>query len=217
MLPTTTGSGALSRRGPPRAPRDGELAKSDEGSQVPEPVKMSPVADASTTCDGGLVGRMIPAIALSSTAGSAVQLANTSLGDFVLFMHPRITRPDDQLSAEWLRVPGAKGCTAESCEFRDLAEAFLELGLSIYGLSTQDCTDQAQAAQRLRLSYPLLSDPGLTLQRALGLPSFAYEGREMYRRSTLVVRNASIVIAQLEISDAASHPHELLSLLRASM
>lgn len=145
-----------------------------------------------------------------------MQLADTSLGNFVLFIYPRIIRPDEQVSAEWLRIPGAKGCTAESCEFRDLTEDFLDLGLSIYGLSTQDFAEQAQAAQRLRLSYPLLSDPGLTLQQALGLPTFTYEGQQMYRRSTLVVRGASIAIAQLEVSDAASHPHELLSLLRAS-
>jgi len=178
---------------------------------------MSPVADAAAaTCGEGLVGRTIPEIGLPSTAGSTVQLADTSLGGFVLFIYPRMTQPDDQVSVEWLRIPGAKGCTAESCEFRDLADDFRELGLSIYGLSTQDATDQAQAAQRLRLSYPLLSDPELTMQRALGLPTFTYEGRQMYKRSTLVVRGASIVIAQLEVSDAALHPHELLALLRGS-
>lgn len=145
-----------------------------------------------------------------------VRLADTSLGDFVLFIYPRIARPDDQVSDEWLRVPGAKGCTAESCEFRDLADDFRELGLSIYGLSNQDTADQAQAVQRLRLSYSLLSDPGMTLQQALGLPTFTYEGQQIYKRSTLVVRGAAIVLAQLEVSDAASHPHELLTLLRAS-
>jgi len=160
------------------------------------------------------VGRAIPEIVLPSTAASAVRLADRSLGGFVLFIYPRIARPDDQVGAEWLRIPGAKGCTAESCEFRDLADEFRELRLSIYGLSTQDTADQAQAVQRLRLSYPLLSDPGLTLQRALQLPTFTYEGRQLYKRSTLVVRDGAITVAQLEVSDAASHPHELLALLQ---
>ncbi|GAB2578776.1 hypothetical protein GCM10009593_16480 [Microlunatus antarcticus] len=144
-----------------------------------------------------------------------MRLADTSLGGFVLFIYPRIARPDDQVSAEWLRIPGAKGCTAESCEFRDLVDDFRELGLLIYGLSTQSTADQARAVQHLRLSYPLLSDPELTLQRGLGLPIFTHEGRQLYKRSTLVVRAGAIAIAQLEVSDAASHPHELLALLQS--
>lgn len=145
-----------------------------------------------------------------------MRLADTSLGDFVLFVHPRIARPEDQVSAEWLQVPGAKGCTAESCEFRDLADDFRRLGLSVYGLSTQDTAEQVEAVRRLRLSYPLLSDPRLALQRALGLPTFTYDGRQLYKRSTLVVRGGAVVVAQLEVEDAAAHPHELLVLLRSS-
>jgi peroxiredoxin len=173
------------------------------------------VADvAAAVPDGRLVGRPIPEVVLPSTAGRAVRLEDTSLGDFVLFIYPRIWGPDDQVSEEWLRIPGARGCTAESCEFRDLSDDFSKLGLSIYGLSTQSTADQAQAVQRLRLSYPLLSDPGLTLQQALGLPTFTYEGRQLYRRSTLVVHGGAIAVAQLEVSDAAAHPRELLALLQ---
>ena len=71
-----------------------------------------------------------------------------------------------------------------------------------------------QVCERLHLPYPLLSDPELTLGRALGLPTFTFEGRQMYKRSTLVVRDATIATAQFEISDAPSHPRELLALLR---
>jgi len=161
-----------------------------------------------------LVGQLIPNLVFASTAGSAVQLANASLGDFVLFIYPRIARPEDPVAAEWLAIPGARGCTAESCEFRDLADDYRDLGLSIYGLSTQATADQARACERLHLPYPLLSDPGLALQRVLGLPTFTFEGHQLYKRSTLVVRQATITVAQLEISDASSHPSELLAQLQ---
>lgn len=143
-----------------------------------------------------------------------MQLAHASLGDYILFIYPRIARPDDPAADEWLVISGAKGCTAESCEFRDLADDFRDLGLSIYGLSTQDTADQVEAAERLHLPYSLLSDPGQALRRALGLPTFTFEGRQLYKRSTLVVRQGTIVAAQLEVSDAASHPRELLALLK---
>ena len=161
-----------------------------------------------------LVGRPIPDLVLASTAGTTLRLADASLPDFVLFIYPRIARPEDPVAAEWLAIPGARGCTAESCEFRDLAIDYRDVGLSIYELSTQGTADQVRACERLHLPYPLLSDPQLKLQRSLGLPTFTFEGRQLYRRSTLVVRQATVAVAQLEISDAPSHPRELLARLQ---
>lgn len=157
-----------------------------------------------------------PALLLPATTGDDLDPVRDSGGDFVLFVYPRTGRPDRPEADDWALIPGAKGCTAESCEFRDLASEFSMIGLKIYGLSTQDTSYQQEAAERLHLPYPLLSDQTLELGRLLGLPAFRYDGSVLYRRSTLVVRAGEIVLAQLEISDAASHPRDLLAALTAA-
>lgn len=164
-----------------------------------------------------LVGEEIPPFTFRSTTGSGVDLSQVGVGDFVLFIYPRTGRPDRPEADDWALIPGAKGCTAESCEFRDLAADFSLIGLSIYGLSTQSTEYQAEAVERLHLPYPLLSDPQRALAHALGLETFIYEGEELYRRATLVVRSGRIILVQTEITDPAAHPRELLALLRASM
>lgn len=160
-----------------------------------------------------LVGLPIPALSFPATTGEAVDLSAEALGDYVLFIYPRTGRPDRPESDDWALIPGAKGCTPEACEFRDLAADFSRIGLSIYGLATQDTAYQLEVAERLHLPYPLLSDPNAELARTLGLEKFIYDGLELYKRSTLVVRDKVIVMAQLGITDAASHPRELLDTL----
>jgi len=163
-----------------------------------------------------LVGMAVPALRFPATTGRVVELAHPALGDFVLFIYPRTGRPDRPESDDWALIPGAKGCTAESCEFRDLAAEFSQIGLSILGLSTQDTDYQREAVERLHLSYPLLSDPYAELGRELGLATFSYDGLDLYERCTLVVRDRVIVWAQLEIADAAAHPRDLHTLLSAA-
>lgn len=161
------------------------------------------------------VGMTFPALRLPSTTGDELDPVRDSGGDFVLFVYPRTGRPDQPEAEDWALIPGAKGCTAESCEFRDLAAEFSLIGLKIYGLSTQDVPYQQEAVERLHLPYPLLSDRAMTLGMLLGLSTFRHDGSELYKRSTFVVRAGVIVMAQLDITDAASHPRDLLSTLTA--
>jgi len=89
----------------------------------------------------------------------------------------RTGRPGEApLVPEWDLIPGARGCTPEACASRDLAEVFEALGVDLFGLSTQDSTYQQEAANRLHLPYPLLSDAELHLTSALGLPTFEVAG-----------------------------------------
>lgn len=163
---------------------------------------------------GDLIGLPIPSIAFASTSGETINVADPALGNFVLFVFPRIGRPDEPAQEDWALIPGAKGCTAESCEFRDLAADFARMGLSIYGLSTQETAHQREAVARLHLPYPLLSDPDRTLGRALGIPTFDYQGKDLYTRTTLVVREGIIAVAEFGITDAAAHPRALLAALQ---
>lgn len=160
----------------------------------------------------------IPHLSLPATSDEAsIDLGSAALDDYVLFIYPRTGRPDRPESPEWAYVPGAKGCTAESCEFRDLADDFLRIGFRILGLSSQDTEYQREAVHRLHLPYPLLSDPGFRLADELGLDTFEFEGQRLYSRATLVVRKGVIDEAYVRIEDPRTHPRAVLSSLTDSL
>lgn len=149
---------------------------------------------------------------LSSTKENFVDLSDIA-SNYVLFIYPRTGRADKPDAAEWALIPGAKCCTAESCEFRDLAADYARIGFSIFGLSTQATAYQQEAVERLHLPYQLLSDPELELGRQLAMDHFAFDGSTLYKRYTLIVRYGVITQAHLDIADPASHPRELLATL----
>src|SRR6186713_3006143 len=118
-----------------------------------------------------LTGMKLPAITLRSTRGRAVDLAKLK-GTTVVYIYPRTGRPDQELPTGWNAIPGARGCTPQSCAFRDHYQELAAVGATVYGLSTQDTEYQSEAAQRLHLPFPLLSDARLEFARALRLPTF---------------------------------------------
>ena len=133
-----------------------------------------------------LPGMRLPRVALPSTAGCLVDLAGLS-GRTVLYCYPRTGKPDEPSPPGWNEIPGARGCTPQSCAFRDRHSELQAQGVRVFGLSTQSTADQREAAVRLRLPYELLSDAQLTFARALRLPSFALEERTYVKRLTLVI------------------------------
>lgn len=167
-------------------------------------------------CAEYLVGRQFPLVALPSTTGETIGPMDFTGGAFVLFIYPRTGRPDHVKPPEWSMLPGAKGCTQESCSFRDLAADYAAIGYRIFGLSSQDTEYQREAAERLHLPYPLLSDPGFVVATACGLPTFGFDGEMLHARSTLVVRERIITHAFFDITDAAAHPQQLLEELQLS-
>lgn len=138
-----------------------------------------------------LPGLRLPAIALTATDGTMVDLSTLS-GRSVIYVYPRTGRPDQPLPTGWDAIPGARGCTPQSCAYRDLAAEFAALGARIFGLSTQDTAYQQETAQRLHLPFLLLSDESLTFASALGLPTFAVDGMTLIRRLTLTVNDGVI-------------------------
>ena len=113
----------------------------------------------------------------------------------MLYCYPRTGRPDQVPlggEAAWNAIPGARGCTPQACAYRDHHAELTALGAAVFGLSTQDIADQREAAHRLHLSFPLLSDADLAFARALRLPTFAWEGFELVKRLTLIVRAGRI-------------------------
>lgn len=140
-----------------------------------------------------LTGAEVPSLPLRATGGGTVDLAERSRpGTLVVFAYPRTGRPGVDPPAGWDEIPGARGCTPEACSFRDLAADFAAAGAEVYGLSTQDPAYQAEAASRLELTYPLLSDERLAFASALRLPTFEVEGTRLLRRLTMIMRDGRI-------------------------
>lgn len=133
-----------------------------------------------------LPGMRLAPIPLASTAGEVVDLS-TLPGRTVVYCYPMTGRPDRSLPAGWDEIPGARGCTPQSCSFRDHHAQLQVLGASVFGLSTQDTEYQQEAAERLHLPFALLSDADLAFATALGLPTFEVEGMVLLKRLTLIM------------------------------
>ena len=141
-------------------------------------------------CDQ-LPGMHLPPIALPSTSGERVDLSSLP-GRTVVYCYPRTGRPHENLPQGWDEIPGARGCTPQSCAFRDHHAELRALGTKVFGLSTQDTEYQREAVERLHLPFELLSDESLAFTKALGLPTFEIEGMVLIKRLTLVTHNGHI-------------------------
>ena len=140
-----------------------------------------------------LDGMALPAIALPATNGAPVTLGALP-GLTVIYAYPRTAAPDGAVPDGWDSIPGARGCTPQSCAFRDHFGELRRLGVAhLFGLSTQDTAYQQEAASRLHLPFPLLSDAELRLVDAMRLPRFETGGMTLLKRLTLVLRDGRIM------------------------
>ena len=149
-----------------------------------------PVPEDDGACDH-LPGMRLPPVSLMSTAGDSVDLS-TLTWTTVVYCYPLTGRPDLDLPEGWDAIPGARGCTPQSCAFRDHHAELGELGARVFGLSAQDSAYQREASERLHLPFPLLSDERLEFARALNLPTFEADGMTLIKRLTLIVEEGVI-------------------------
>ncbi|WP_367134072.1 MerR family transcriptional regulator [Streptomyces sp. STD57] len=193
-------------------PDDGEHSMSDlyrlpENLPVPED-------------DGAarhLPGLKLPRITLSSTSGETVGIDTLGTGRTVIYLYPLTGRPDTDLPHHWDSIPGARGCTAESCDFRDHHQELLAAGAQgVFGLSSQDSGYQREVVERLRLPFAMLSDPRLSLAAALDLPTFAFAGLTLFKRLTLVIRDQVIEHAFYPVFPPDAHAQQVLEWLRSN-
>jgi len=142
-----------------------------------------------------LAGMRLPDIALPATDGAQVNLARLA-GRVVVYIYPRTGRPGVALPDGWDAIPGARGCTPQSCSFRDHFAELKALGVAhLFGLSTQDTGYQREAVDRLHLPFGILSDVGLQLTRGLKLPTFEVAGMTLLKRMVLVIQDGVIAKA----------------------
>jgi peroxiredoxin len=138
-----------------------------------------------------LEGMTLPSVPLPSTGGDPVDLSQLR-GRTVLYCYPRTGRPDQEMPEGWNDIPGARGCTPQSCAFRDHHRELQALGARVFGLSTQDSDYQREAVERLHLSFALLSDSELQFTAAMRLPTFRVAGMMLTKRVTLVLRDGVV-------------------------
>jgi peroxiredoxin len=143
----------------------------------------------------GLAGMGVPDLALPATTDGEARLDELAAGLLVAYVYPRTGTPGVASPHGWDDIPGARGCTPQSCAYRDALADFERLGATVVGISAQAPAEQAEFAAREHIPFALLSDDGLRLREALELPTFTVEGRVLYRRLTFVAEQGRIVKA----------------------
>jgi peroxiredoxin len=185
------------------------MAKTENIYDLPEGIPVP-------TDDGAadhLPGMEVPSVALVSTSGETVDLSSLS-GTTVVYCYPMTGRPDRDLPQGWDEIPGARGCTPQSCSFRDHHAELRDLGARVFGLSTQDTEYQREAVGRLHLPFELLSDEQLAFAEALGLPTFEADGMTLLKRLTLIIEDGRIEKVFYPVFPPGKNAEEVLAWLR---
>jgi peroxiredoxin len=163
-----------------------------------------------------LPGVKLPALMLAATDGSQVDLSKLA-GRTVVYVYPRTGVPGQALPEGWDAIPGARGCTPQSCSFRDHFAEIKGLGVDhLYGLSTQDTDYQREAAERLKLPFPVLSDAELKLACAINLPTFSTAGMTLLKRMALVIDDGVIGKVFYPVFPPDKNAEEVVAWLRSS-
>ena len=161
-----------------------------------------------------LAGMTLPDLALPATTGAPVDLAKLK-GRTVVYIYPRTGVPGVDLPPGWNEIPGARGCTPQSCGFRDHFGELKRLGVAqLYGLSTQDTAYQQEAASRLHLPFAILSDEKLALTRALKLPTFVTSDMTLLKRMTVVIDDGVISKVFYPVFPPDKHAEEVVTWLQ---
>jgi len=142
-------------------------------------------------CDH-LFNMTLPQLSLLSTSNNTIDLSKLE-GLTVFYFYPRMGRPDIETPAGWGDIPGASGCTPQTCSFKDQHEDFSRLEVDVYGVSTQASSYQKEAVDRLSLPFDILSDEDLNLTEMLNLPTFEVEGVILTKRVTLICQDSKII------------------------
>ena len=164
-----------------------------------------------------LLRSRVPDASLPSTDGRQVSLAAIRGPRVVVYAYPRTGRPGEApLVADWDQIPGARGCTPETCGFRDHHAEMQSAGAEVFGLSTQDTAYQRELVDRLHLPFAILSDANLELTRAWRLPTFEAAGETLLKRLTMLIRDGRVEHVWYPVFPPDRHAEEVLRWLAAN-
>jgi peroxiredoxin len=162
-----------------------------------------------------LAGARLPSIPLAATDGTRVDLSALT-GRTVVYVYPRTGDPNAGTPDGWNAIPGARGCTPQSCGFRDHFAELQRLGVAqLFGLSTQTTAYQREAVERLHLPFAILSDADLALTRALKLPTFVFDGMELIKRMAWVIDRGAITRLFYPVFPPDRNAEEVIAWLQA--
>ena len=161
-----------------------------------------------------LVGMSLPDLALPSTSNRLVNLSKITAPRVVIYAYPMTGRPDRPLPEGWDDIPGARGCTPETCGFRDHHKDLAKLQADVYGVSTQDTAYQQEMVRRLEVPFEVLSDEHFALIKALKLPIFQVEGMTLMKRLTIIARQGRIDKVFYPVFPPDKHAEEVIAWLK---
>ena len=161
-----------------------------------------------------LLGMPLPNVALLATDGSMVNLSQLP-GRLVIYCYPMTGQPNVPLPEGWDQIPGARGCTPQSCAFRDHYQELQALNANVFGLSVQSTDYQREMATRLHLPFQVLSDEQYQFQKALNLPTFVAAGMTLLKRVTFISHQGRIETVHYPIFPSDSDPAWVLNYLKS--
>ena len=160
-----------------------------------------------------LQGKRLPNVKLAATNGQVIHLGDLP-GTVVIYCYPMTGQPNVPLPDGWNQIPGARGCTPQSCSFRDHYQEIRALGADVIGLSVQNTDYQKEMAERLHLPFPVVSDIHYEFQKALSLPTFQAAGMTLLKRLTLIVKNGVVEAVHYPIFPSDSDPDWVIGRLK---
>ncbi len=160
-----------------------------------------------------LKGVRLPNVSLNATNGQVINFGDIR-GKLVIYCYPMTGQPNIALPDGWDQIPGARGCTPQSCSFRDHYQELQALNAEVIGLSVQSTEYQKEMADRLHLPFPVVSDEGYQFQKALNMPTFVAAGMTLLKRVTLIANNGVIEAVHYPIFPSDSDPAWVLDYLR---
>ena len=155
-----------------------------------------------------------PNISLPNQDGNLLNLHRQDTFRMILYFYPMTGRPDRSLPKNWNSIPGAKGCTFETCLFRDKYDEIITLNAVPIGISTQDVDDNKEMTSRLKIPYDVLSDDKLELNTKLNTPTFSVDSKIFFKRITLIVEKKIIKKVFYPINNINKHIEDVLKWLK---